>query len=613
MLQTLQRVKRFLVGKPLTSAEMHHELLPKWKALAVLSSDALSSVAYATEEILLVLIGFGAMATSWSIPIAGAIVVLLFLLTLSYRQTIDSYPNGGGAYIVAKENLGQTAGLVAGASLLIDYVLTVSVSVASGIENLASATPMLQNHMVLAGCLVVLVLMILSLRGVSESATFLAVPTYAFLFSLLSLIGVGLYRAIFQGPMVVEFAPSHSNTLPELGLLVVLRAFASGCSALTGVEAISNGIPLFKEPSQKNAKTTLTWMTVLLGVLFAGVTFLIHSLHLTPNPDQTLISQLTSTIFGKSFFYYFTQAATAMILFLAAGTSYADFPRLASLLANDRFVPRQLAAQGDRLVFSNGIIGLSFAAALMLFLFDGRTHHLIPLYAVGVFTSFTLSQGGMVAHHFKLREPHWKQSLILNLLGAITTLVVLAVIIYSKFAQGAWMVILMIPVIVYAFTRIHAHYVEFGKELGGLVTNADMMNPHFKNRVLIPISGVHRGVVHAIRYAKTLSSNVEICMVNTNPQATETIQSRLREYAPDLKFTILPSPFRSVMAPLISYIDEIQKEHPKDYLTLLVPEFVTAKWYHQFLHNQTAFFLKTALIGKRRVVVSTIRYYLEST
>ena len=355
MFSLLQRFKRILVGRPLRNEDLHHELLSRWKALAVLSSDALSSVAYATEEILLALIAFGTLALQWSIPIGVGILVLLVLVTLSYRQTIDSYPNGGGAYVVAKENLGQTAGLIAAGSLLIDYILTVSVSVASGMENIVSAFPWLQEHMIVGGVVVIFILMVVSLRGISESATVLAVPTYAFIFSLLSVIFVGIYKTHTGGASFHDVTPVQAY--PELALLVILRAFASGCSALTGVEAISNGVPLFKNPAQRNAKSTLTMMAILLGVMFAGVTYLAHQMHLQPNPDETIISQMTSQVFGKSFFYYLTQASTALILFLAAGTSYADFPRLASLLAKDRFVPRQLAAMGDRLVFSNGVIG----------------------------------------------------------------------------------------------------------------------------------------------------------------------------------------------------------------------------------------------------------------
>lgn len=612
MISNLQRFKRILLGQPLRSEDMHHELLTKWKALAVLSSDALSSVAYATEEILLALVAFGTLSFNWSLPIGLGILILLVLVTLSYRQTIEAYPNGGGAYIVAKENLGEKAGLVAGASLLIDYVLTVSVSVASGVENIASAAPWLQEHMVLIGVIVVIILMLLSLRGISESATVLALPTYAFIFAILSVIAVGLYKTHFGSTNPIQ--EIRSQAFPELALFLILRAFASGCSALTGVEAISNGVPLFKEPGQKNAKTTLTWMAIILGVMFAGVTYLAHIMHLVPNSDETLISQITARVFGNGAFYYFTQASTALILFLAAGTSYADFPRLASLLAKDRYAPRQLAAVGDKLVFSNGVIGLSIGAIVLLVIFGGRTHHLIPLYAVGVFLSFTLSQAGMVVHHLRLKEKGWKPSLILNFLGMLTTAIVLVVIVMSKFMQGAWMVILLIPAIVFWFTRIHRHYVAFGKELGAPSALYDEKVSSAKNRIVIPISGLHRGVIQAIQYGQTITTYpIELCMVDTDSAAVERVRARLKEVAPGTSLVILPSPFRSVLTPLLEHVAEIRKEYQDDFITLLIPEFVTAKWYHQFLHNQTAFFIKTALVGQRRIVVSTIRYYLETT
>jgi amino acid transporter len=611
MLRPLQRFKRVILGQPLRSEDMHHQLLPKWKALAVLSSDALSSVAYATEEILLALIAFGTLALNWSIPIGIGILVLLVFVTLSYRQTIESYPNGGGAYIVAKENLGQTAGLIAGASLLIDYVLTVSVSVASGVENIASAFPWLQDHMVLVGVVVVFALMLMSLRGISESATILALPTYAFIFSILSLIALGLYQTQFGGPAPVS--EIKNQVYPELALFIILRAFASGCSALTGVEAISNGVPLFKSPAQSNAKTTLTWMAVLLAVMFAGVTYLAHIMHLTPSPDQTLISNLASRVFGNSVFYYITQTSTALILFLAAGTSYADFPRLASLLAQDRYAPRQLAAVGDKLVFSNGVIGLSVAAAGMLMIFGGRTHHLIPLYAVGVFLSFTLSQAGMVVHHIKFKEKNWRSSLVMNAAGMLTTAVVLTVIVISKFMQGAWMVILLIPAIVFWFTRIHQHYVAFGKELNAYEATCDALDNTGKNRVVIPISGLHKGVIQALRYGQTISTEIELCMVETDSAAVARVRAKLGELAPTIKLTVLPSPFRSVLAPLIDHIEMVQKVSPDDFVTVLIPEFVTARWYHQFAHNQTAFFIRAALAGQRRVIISSIRYYLKTT
>ncbi len=402
------KLRRALIGSPIPSSDHHHTLIPKWKALAVLSSDALSSTAYATEEIIIPLALSGIyLATFWALPVALGILALMVIITLSYRQTIVAYPNGGGAYIVAKENLGAGAGLVAAAALMIDYILTVSVSVSAGVENLMSAFPQLESVQVLFCSVVILLIMFLSLRGIKESSTIFAIPTYMFVFSIFTMIIVGIVRGPLEGPVAVK---AIAKTLPDIGLILLLRAFSSGCTALTGIEAISNGIPLFQHPQSKNANRTLVAMVVILGILFAGITYLVNQFGLTHLDNETLISSLSKTVFGTGFFYYLIQASTALILFLAASTSYADFPRLASLLAKDRYAPRQLGNIGDRLVFSNGIIGLTLCSILLVILFGGQTHHLIPLYAVGVFLSFTLSQAGMVVHHYRLREKNWLSS-----------------------------------------------------------------------------------------------------------------------------------------------------------------------------------------------------------
>ena len=616
-----RKVKRVLIGKPLASHQLTHELIPIWKALPVLSSDALSSVAYATEEILIPLALFGTLALNWSIPLGICVLALLVIVTLSYRQTISSYPNGGGAYIVAKENLGPNAGLVAGASLMVDYVLTVAVSVAAGVENLASAIPFFQNHLVLMGVLIVIFLMLLSLRGMSESSTIFSFPCYLFIFSILSLVVSGIYQYI-QGGAIEPPSVLLTQEYPELPLFLLLRAFSSGCTALTGVEAISNGIQLFREPKQASAKVTLTLMSCLLGIMFIGITYLAHIYHLQPASNQTLISSLGQTVFNGSVFYYILQFATAMILFLAASTSYADFPRLSSLLAKDRYAPRQLAMLGDRLVFSNGIIGLSFCAILLLIFFGGRTHHLIPLYAIGVFTSFTLSQAGMVVHHLRYKEPGWVPSLLFNALGAIATSVVLVVVAISKFEQGAWMVLVLIPIIVHAFKRIHQHYLDFSKELADVTDkNCSHIVPDEetllipqkpKQVVILPISGLHQGVVNAYNYACSISSDVRVCFVEIDEQQTIKMQTDWKRiFGTDL--VILRSPFRSVVEPFIRYVDKCLRNEHLDFVTVVFPEFVTAKWYHQFLHNQTAFIIKAALIFKPKVIVTSVRYHLHST
>jgi amino acid transporter len=605
------KIKRFFVGEPLTNQMITHEKIPKWKALAVLSSDALSSVAYATEEILIPLAAFSMAAITWSIPIAIAIFTLLVIITLSYRQTIDQYPGGGGAYTVAKNNLGVYAGLVAGASLLIDYVLTVAVSVASGVENVAAAFPMLLEHKEALALTVIFVLMVLNLRGVRESATIFAFPTYLFIFSVLLLIGTGAYK-FMTGQHTPQVNILH-DTYPEISLFLALRAFSSGCSALTGVEAISNGIPMFRPPAQTNAKITLVWMATILGFFFLGVTMLAHMYGIAPHEGQTTVSLLSRAVFSDSIMYYVVQASTALILILAANTSYAGFPMLSSLLAKDGFMPRQFAILGDRLVFSNGVIGLSIAAGFLIVLFEVDTHHLIPLYAVGVFLSFTLSQSGMIAHHLRDKKPHWMKSLVFNALGAFTTFIVLIVIAVTKFATGAWVVILLIPFMVLVFKRISHHYAEVRKELTlSTFEKLPELKP-MKHTVIIPISGMHRGTVEALRYAVSISHDVRACYVEINPEATEWMLKEWKKWAQGIPLTILKSPYRSVIWPILNFIDDMSNNTKEDVITVLIPEFVTSKWWHQFLHNQTALMIRAALMFKRGKVITSVRYYLRTT
>ncbi len=605
------KIRRILIGTPLATSHQQHQLIPKWKALAVLSSDALSSTAYATEEIIIPLALSGILlATEWSLPVALGILALMIIITLSYRQTIIAYPNGGGAYIVAKDNLGNMAGLVAAAALMIDYVLTVSVSVSAGVENLVSAFPNMAHVQVFTCIWIILLIMVLSLRGIGESATIFAIPTYLFVFSIFAMIIVGIVRGPTEGHVATVQVSSH---LPEIGIILLLRAFSSGCTALTGIEAISNGIPLFKHPQSKNANTTLVWMVIILGCLFAGITYLVNQFGITHNEHQTMISSLAKSVFGENVFYYMVQASTALILFLAASTSYADFPRLASLLAKDRYAPRQLASIGDRLVFSNGVIGLTTAAILLVIFFGGRTHYLIPLYAVGVFLSFTLSQAGMVVHHFRLREKNWLPSLLMNGLGAVTTAVVLIVIASFKFTHGAWMVIVLIPIIVYCFQRIHVHYVMFARELSQShydMAKCEKLTDHV---VVIPISGLHLGVMNAIRYGQGISNDLRVCFVKTDEESHQRMMTAWNDKFPGQPLYVLESPYRSISEPILQFIDQVSKEHPTEFITVIFPEFVTAKWHHQLLHNQTAWLIKLSLIYKRNVVVTSVKYHLNTT
>jgi amino acid transporter len=613
----LMKLKRFAVGEPLNIADLAHERIPKWKALAVLSSDALSSVAYATEEILIVLCAFSLTAASYSLAISLIIGLLLLIVTLSYQQTIAAYPNGGGAYIVAKENLGTTAGLVAGAALLIDYVLTVAVSVSAGVENIASAYHFLWPHREAIGVLVILFIMLLNLRGIRESASIFAFPTYFFIFSIVLLLGKGLWTLMISPENIHAVSQagmdktSASGAIVDVPIFIFLKAFASGCSALTGVEAISNGIPIFKNPAQRNAKLTMIWMSSILGVFFLGISYLVFHLQIVPEEGHTIISLLSKRVFGQSGFYYFTQFSTALILILAANTSYADFPRLASLLAKDRFLPRQLSSLGDRLVFSNGILGLSICAMGLIIYYKGETHSLIPLYAVGVFLSFTLSQAGMIVHHLKFKEPKWQLGLMINLIGAISTSIVLVVIGSSKFIYGAWIVLVLIPIFVFAFKKIHWHYLLLAKQLA--TKNSDKIKEikPIRHRVIMPVSGVHRGILLAVSYAQSISSDAEAVYVEIDPDRTEAIIKDWQEFSFNIPLKILKSPFRSINDPLIRYITDVSQEDAHDWVTVIIPEFITAHWWENFLHNQSALFIKTFLMFKRKIVVTSVRYHLK--
>ncbi len=605
------KIKRLLLGQPLSNQMLAHERISKRKALAVLSSDALSSVAYATEEILIPLAAFSIAATNWSLPIALGITFLLTIVILSYRQTIDAYPGGGGAYLVARENLGVQFGLVAGAALLLDYILTVAVSTAAGVENIAAAFPALAMHKELIGVTIIFVIMLLNLRGVQESATIFAIPTYIFIFSFLTLVLVSCWR-LYTGE-VVPVAPIIHESYPEAPIFLLLYAFSSGCTALTGVEAISNAVPMFRPDQQRNAKITMVWMGVILGGLFLSMTFLCHVYGIVPKEGETAVSLLSRAVFGGSWMYYLLQGATAMILILAANTSYAGFPRLSSLLAKDRYMPRQLASVGDRLVFSNGILGLSLSAMLLIVLFKGDTHHLIPLYAIGVFLSFTLCQAGMVVHHLRLKEPGWRRSLAINAIGMVTTFVVLTVVGMTKFSHGAWMVIIVIPLLVVLFNRIHKHYLAVGKELSLIDETPPGRLTPYKQTVVVPISGIHRGVVEALRYALSLSDDVRAVYVEIDPETTERMQKEWLRWAHEVPFVVLRSPYRSVIQPLLEYIDDIEQAVSSDMITVVIPEFVTAKLRHQVLHNQTAFLIRTALLLRQKKVVTSIRYHLKGT
>ena len=605
----LTLLKRWLVGPPMPLAQARHERLSKRVALAVFSSDALSSVAYATEEILLILVLAGTAAAHLDIPIALAITGLLAIVTISYQQTIHAYPSGGGSYIVARANLGTVPGLVAAAALLVDYVLTVSVSVAAGVAAVTSALPELATHKVAIGVVCVAGIAATNIRGVRESGRIFAVPTYFFIASFSVMLAVGFFRLVTG--TLPPAAPPSVPVVEPLTWFLVLRAFASGCTALTGIEAISNGIPAFRPPESRNAAITLGWMAFILATMFVGITVLSNQLGVVPRETETVVSQIARRLFDSGVMYYVIQAATTLILVLAANTSFADFPRLSSLLARDHFVPRQFANLGERLVFSNGILVLAGFAALLLVLFGGETHALIPLYAVGVFISFTLSQSGMVRHWWVERGAGWRHRLAINGVGAVATGVVTLVIAVTKFIHGAWIVVLVIPILVAGFLAMARHYEEVAEALSLEGLEAP---PQFQHTVLVMVGDVHRGVVRAVQYARTLAAPpvvVRGVYVETDPARTARLEEKWRQWGLGVPLVVLTSPYRSLLRPLLDYIEQIRARGDDQMVTVVLPEFLPRKWWQHILHNQTALLVKGALLFRRNIVVADVPYLLK--
>jgi amino acid transporter len=601
-------LKRLLVGKPIPSSLAHHERLSRVTGLAVLSSDALSSVAYATDFIVVTLVVAGAAALGYAIPIGIVIASLLAIVAFSYRQTIHAYPTGGGAYIVAKENISSTAGLVAAASLLVDYTLTVSVSISAGVLAITSAAPTLHVYRV-EMCLVFLALLMLgNLRGIRESGRIFAVPTYFFVVSILGLIGIGLYHYLTHTIVPVDAPLPLTAGRAPLTIFLLLPAFANGCTAMTGVEAVSNGVPAFRPPEAKNAAATLVTMAALAITMFLGITFLAHVYKVMPTAAESGVSQLARAIFGgHTFLYYLVQAATTLILVLAANTAYADFPRLASIVSRDRYLPRQFMNQGDRLAFSNGIIVLSLFAAVLIIVFRGDTQSLLPLYMIGVFVSFTLSQAGMVIHWRQSREAGWKTSAFINGFGALVTGVVLIIVTVTKTLEGAWIVLLLIPAIVMIFQATRRHYDKVASQLTlrGYTTQR-----RIHNTVLMPIGGIQRAVVEALRYAETLSDDVRAVYVDVDPASTEQLRRDWDVWGGKVNLIVLTSPYRSMMEPLLEYIEQVENERPDDYVTVILPEFVPARWWQHLLHNQRALLIKGALLFRPNTVVTSVPFHL---
>jgi amino acid transporter len=601
-------LKRLLVGAPIPTAQARHERLSKRAALAVFASDALSSVAYATEEILLILVLAGTGALVYSIPIGIAIALLIAIVVSSYRQTILRYPQGGGAYIVAKDNLGAYAGLVAGAALLIDYVLTVAVSVAAGVAAITSAFPALFDHRVALGVLFIAAITTANLRGIRESGNLFAAPTYLFIASFGAMLGYGFTRWMFGWEMSEPPLPAAAaEGIQAASLFLILRAFASGCTALTGVEAVSDGVPAFRSPESRNARTVLVWLGAILIVLFMGITFLAHHYHIVPRVEETVVSQLARQIFGRGLLYYEIQVVTMLILILAANTSFADFPRLAYFLARDGYIPRQFGTRGDRLVYSNGIIILGATAAALIVLFRGDTHALIPLYAVGVFISFTLSQGSMVRRWLTRREEGWWWRWWLNAAGATITGLVMLVIAGTKFTHGAWIVVLLIPLLVALFVGVHRHYADVA---GQLSMERYDPPPPIRNTVLVLVGDLHQGVSVALRYAQSLSPSVKAVFVETDPERTRRLEEKWGKWGLGIPLVVLSSPYRSILAPFLDYVDHHVALGEDHMVTIVIPEFIPRRWWQHLLHNQTALLIKGALLFRQRVVVVDVPFHL---
>lgn len=617
----MSMVKRLMVGRPLASEDQEHQRLPKWIGLPVFSSDAISSTAYATEEILFVTaVGASSLALGLSklIPIATAVALLLAIVAFSYRQTIFAYPSGGGSYIVSRENLGQTPSLVAGASLLVDYVLTVAVSISAGVAAIVSIPTFrgLADQRVLLCLGLIAFITMANLRGAKESGKLFALPTYVYILSLGGMVAYGLFRSYFGDLDPVPFDPDQFEGVRQaggsLGLFLLLRGFSSGAVALSGVEAISNGVPAFRRPESKNAANTLVWMAAILGSLFFGVSVLAHRLQPFPTHHETVLSQMSRVVVGDGPYYWVLQFATAAILVLAANTAYADFPRLSSIIAADGFLPRQFSNRGDRLVFSNGVIFLAAAAAALIVAFGGVTTALIPLYAIGVFTSFTLSQAGMVRHHMKDRDPGWRSGVAINGLGAVATGVVALIVGVTKFTIGAWVPIVVVPLIILVFRSIKGHYDRLGAAL--VITPDEVRRQDLNHTVVVLVGRIHRGVITALNYARSLRpDHLLVLYVASDDAERQHMEAEWKRFGFDVPLEIVYSRYRDLVAPVEAYLDDIDERWRNDMVTIVIPEVVVGtRSLANLLHGQSALALKLALLDRPRTVVTSVPFLPEA-
>jgi amino acid transporter len=629
--QPTRNIRHFLIGRPLQTADAPHQTIGKRIGLAVFASDALSSTAYATQEILVILGAAGMAAYGYVFPISIAIVVLLAIVAVSYEQTIHAYPDGGGAYIVARDNLGEFPALAAAAALLTDYILTVSVSIASGVAQIVSAFPELFDYRVLLAIFFIFFVMLVNLRGVKESGSAFAIPTYFFIVMMYLTVGMGIFRYLFGTLGVVVDPPTVEDLGETIGTItpfLLLHAFSSGTAALTGVEAISNGITAFREPRSRNAGITLIWMATILGSLFLGISFLAKHIAAVPSETETVISQLTRTVFdGRGPIYLAVITATTVILIMAANTAFADFPRLSALAAKDGFLPRQLTFRGSRLVYSYGIVTLALIASILVIAFQASVSRLIPLYAIGVFLSFTLSQAGMARRWWKMGhlepgleikergstlkyEKNWQLKMLVNGFGAVCTAIVMCVFATTKFHDGAYIILILIPFLIGLFSLIHRHYSRMARRLS--LEKYGEPPPYMgRHRVIVPLSNIHQGTLAALRYARMLSDDVTAVHISLEPEETEKVRRKWNVWGGGTRLVIVDSPYRLFLEPLLAYIEEIIScRQPNEMVTIVVPQFVPSKRVFNALHMQTADLLRRELLSKPGVVITDVPYQI---
>ncbi len=623
-------LSHWLIGRPLSTADAPHQAIGKRIGLAVFASDALSSTAYATQEIMVILAVAGTMAFGYMFPISIAIVVLMAIVTISYEQTIHAYPGGGGAYIVARDNLGETPAQIAGAALLTDYILTVAVSISAGAAQIVSAYPDLFPYRVWIAVAAVFFIMLINLRGVKESGIAFSIPTYFFVAMMFITVGMGLMRH-FTGSLGIVVDPPHLETpdmLAPITAFLILHAFSSGTAALTGIEAISNGITAFKEPRSRNAGITLIWMAMILATLFLSISFLANHISAVPSETETVISQLGRTVFdGRGIPYLMVITATTVILIMAANTAFADFPRLSALVAKDGFLPRQLTFRGSRLVYSNGIATLAIIASLLIIIFNASVTMLIPLYAIGVFLSFTLSQSGMARRWWKIGQlkeggeivelgsvlrpdRNWRFKMMINGFGAICTAIVMMIFAVTKFREGAWIVLILIPLLIRMFFTIHHHYKDLASHLS-LEKFSGLPARQPRHRVIMPVSGIHQGTLEGLRYAKLLSDDVTAVHVSIDDEETEKVRKKWKTWGEGTRLVILDSPYRLLIEPLLAYLEDIiDTRQPNETITVVVPQFIPSKRWHNALHMRTADVLRQELLSRHGVIVTDVPYHV---